>query len=170
MGETEIRVGTGYDVHAFAPAEAQRPLIVGGVVIAHERGLAGHSDADVLIHAVVDALLGAAALGDIGTHFSSSDPRWRNAPSSEFLTYTMEKLREHGWRIGNVDATVVTERPRMGPYVQAMRERLARTMGTDVERVSVKAKTTDGLGFTGRAEGMACYAAALITRDTTTDA
>jgi 2-C-methyl-D-erythritol 2,4-cyclodiphosphate synthase len=169
MGETEIRVGTGYDVHAFAPAEAQRPLIVGGVVIAFERGLAGHSDADVLIHAVVDALLGAAALGDIGTHFPSSDPRWQNAPSSEFLTSTVEMLREHGWRVGNVDVTVVTERPRMGPYVQAMRERLARTLGIEVERVSVKAKTTDGLGFTGRAEGMACHAAALIARDATAD-
>ncbi len=159
---TDTRVGTGYDVHAFAPAEAGRPLIVGGVVIPHERGLAGHSDADVLIHAVVDALLGAAALGDIGTYFPSSDPRWHDALSSDFLTYTVALLRERGWRIGNVDVTVVTERPRLTPHVAAMRARVAQTMGIEVERVSVKAKTTDGLGFTGRAEGMACHAVALI--------
>ncbi len=159
-----LRVGTGYDVHAFAPVEAGRPLIVGGVVIPYARGLAGHSDADVLIHAVVDALLGAAALGDIGTHFPSSDARWRNAPSTEFLTFTAELLRDHGWRIGNLDATLVTEAPRMGPHVPAMRAQLAATLGIPVEQVSVKAKTTDGLGFAGRGEGMACYAVALIER------
>jgi 2-C-methyl-D-erythritol 2,4-cyclodiphosphate synthase len=159
------RVGTGYDVHAFAAVEAGRPLIVGGVIIPHERGLAGHSDADVLTHAVVDALLGAAALGDIGTYFPSSDARWQNAPSSDFLTHTVGLLRERGWRIGNVDATVVTERPRLTPHVAAMRAHLAQTMEIEVEQVSVKAKTTDGLGFTGRAEGMACYAVALIERD-----
>ncbi len=166
MAEHDMRVGTGYDVHAFAPAESGRPLIVGGIVIPHERGLAGHSDADVLIHAIVDALLGAAALGDIGTHFPSRDARWKDAPSSDFLTYTVSLLRERGWRIANVDATVVAERPRLTPFVMAMRERLAQTAGLDVERVSVKAKTTDGLGFTGRAEGMACHAVALIARDT----
>jgi 2-C-methyl-D-erythritol 2,4-cyclodiphosphate synthase len=162
--ETDIRVGQGYDVHAFAPVEASRPLILGGVVIPHERGLAGHSDADVLIHALVDALLGAAALGDIGTYFPSSDPRWHNAPSTDFLIYTVALLRERGWRIGNVDATIVTEQPRMTPHVPAMRAHLARTMGIDIERVSVKAKTTDRLGFTGRAEGMACHAVGLIIR------
>jgi 2-C-methyl-D-erythritol 2,4-cyclodiphosphate synthase len=162
--DDSLRVGTGYDVHAFAPAEAGRPLIVGGVVIPFARGLAGHSDADVLIHAVVDALLGAAALGDIGTHFPSSDARWRNAPSTEFLTLTAELLRDHGWRIGNLDATLVTEAPRMGPHVPAMRAHVAATLGIPVEQVSVKAKTTDGLGFAGRGEGMACYAVALIER------
>ena len=164
MAEHDTRVGNGYDVHAFAPADSGRVLIVGGVVIPYERGLAGHSDADVLIHAIVDALLGAAALGDIGTHFPSSDARWHDAPSSDFLTYTVALLREHGWRVGNVDATVVTERPRLTPHVPAMREHLARTLELDVERVSVKAKTTDGLGFTGRAEGVACHAVALIER------
>lgn len=165
MAIGDIRVGTGYDVHAFAPPEEGRPLIVGGVVIPYSRGLAGHSDADVLIHAVVDALLGAAALGDIGTYFPSSDPRWHNASSSEFLAHSVALLHERGWQIANMDATVVTERPRMTPHVPAMRAHLASMMGVAEERVSVKAKTTDGLGFTGRGEGMACHAVALIARE-----
>jgi 2-C-methyl-D-erythritol 2,4-cyclodiphosphate synthase len=160
-----IRVGIGYDVHAFAAPEAQRPLVIGGVTIPHERGLAGHSDADVLLHALVDALLGAASLGDIGTHFPSSDPRWRDAASSAFLTYTLDLLKEQGWRIGNVDATIVAEHPRMTPHIHAIRARLAETMGAPLDAVSVKAKTTDGLGFTGRSEGIACYAIALIERE-----
>jgi 2-C-methyl-D-erythritol 2,4-cyclodiphosphate synthase len=155
----------GYDVHAFAPAEAQRPLIIGGVTIPHDRGLAGHSDADVLLHAVVDALLGAAALGDIGAYFPSSDARWQNAPSSDFLTSTVNLLKTQGWQIGNVDATIVAERPRLSPHVQAMREQLAATLGIALECVSVKSKTTDGLGFAGRQEGIACYAVALIARE-----
>lgn len=163
---TAMRIGNGYDVHAFASADAGRPLIVGGVVIPHDRGLAGHSDADVLIHALVDALLGAAALGDIGSYFPSSDDRWRDAPSTEFLTHTVGLLRERGWSIVNVDATVVAERPRMGPHVAAMRAHLARAMGVTDDQVSVKGKTTDGLGFTGRQEGVACYAVALIEQDT----
>lgn len=154
-----IRVGSGYDVHAFAP---NRPLILGGVTIPHEYGLAGHSDADVVIHAVVDALLGAAALGDIGTHFPSHDPRWKDQPSTVFLDYTKDLLEQHKWMIGNIDTTVVAERPRMGPHVQAMRAHLARHLHLDIEQVSVKAKTTDGLGFAGRQEGIACYAVALI--------
>ena len=160
-----IRVGIGYDVHAFAAPEAQRPLMIGGVTIPHERGLAGHSDADVLLHALVDALLGAAGLGDIGTHFPSSDPRWRDAASSAFLTYTLDLLRERDWRIGNVDATIVAEHPRMTPHIPEIRARLAETMGAPLDAVSVKAKTTDGLGFTGRSEGIACYAVALIERE-----
>jgi len=159
------RVGIGYDVHAFAAPEAQRPLVIGGVAIPHERGLAGHSDADVLLHALVDALLGAAALGDIGTHFPSSDPRWRDSASMAFLTYTLELLSGQGWRIGNVDATLVAERPRMAPHIPAIRARLAEAMGLPLNAVSLKAKTTDGLGFTGRSEGMACHAIALIERD-----
>ena len=159
-----MRVGIGYDVHGFAAAEAGRPLILGGVRIPHDRGLAGHSDADVLIHAVVDALLGAAALGDIGTHFPSSDPRWHEAPSTAFLIFTVDLLRHNGWVIGNVDATVVAERPRLTPHVPAMRARLAEVMGMETGLVSVKAKTTDGLGFTGRGEGIACHAIALIER------
>src|SRR5512146_64815 len=112
-----MRGGMGYDVHAFAPAEAGRALMLGGVAIPFERGLAGHSDADVLLHALVDALLGAAGLGDIGTHFPSSDPRWRDAASSAFLTYTLDLLKEQGWRVGNVDATIVAEHPRMTPHI-----------------------------------------------------
>jgi 2-C-methyl-D-erythritol 2,4-cyclodiphosphate synthase len=164
-GRIITRIGVGYDVHAFASAEQGRPLIIGGVQIPHERGLAGHSDADVLLHALVDALLGAAALGDIGTHFPSSDPRWRDAASMAFLTDTLDLLRTQGWRIGNVDATVITERPRMTPHIPAMRARLAEAMDLPLDAVSVKAKTTDGLGFTGRSEGMACHAVALIERD-----
>lgn len=161
-----MRVGIGYDVHAFASPEARRAFILGGVTIPHDRGLAGHSDADVLIHAVVDALLGAASQGDIGTHFPTSDPRWHDAASGEFLTYTIGLLGERGWRVGNVDATVVAEQPRLVPHVPAMRQQLAALMGIPVEDVSVKAKTTDRLGFTGRGEGVSCYAVALLERDT----
>jgi 2-C-methyl-D-erythritol 2,4-cyclodiphosphate synthase len=164
-GQGVTRVGIGYDVHAFAAPDAQRPLVIGGVTIPHERGLAGHSDADALLHAVVDALLGAAALGDIGTHFPSSDSHWRDAASISFLTSTLGLLTEQGWRIGNVDATIVAERPRMTPHIPAIRARLAEALGLPLEAVSVKAKTTDGLGFTGRSEGMACYAVALIERE-----
>jgi 2-C-methyl-D-erythritol 2,4-cyclodiphosphate synthase len=161
-----FRVGSGYDVHAFASADAKRPLVIGGVTIPHDRGLAGHSDADVLIHALVDALLGAAALGDIGTHFPSSDARWHDAPSTSFLTYTVDLLRRHGWRIVNVDATVVAEQPRLSPHISAIRDHLALALGLDVGQVSVQSKTTDGLGFTGRGEGIACHAVALIERAT----
>jgi 2-C-methyl-D-erythritol 2,4-cyclodiphosphate synthase len=159
------RVGIGYDVHAFAAPEAARALIIGGVPIPHERGLAGHSDADVLLHAMVDALLGAAALGDIGAHFPSSDARWQGAPSTAFLTATRDLLAGRGWSIGNVDATIVAERPRLAPHVAAMRANVARALGVAEECVSVKSKTTDGLGFAGRQEGIAAYAVALITRE-----
>ena len=162
---TTMRVGMGYDVHAFAPAEAGRALMLGGVAIPFERGLAGHSDADVLLHALVDALLGAAALGDIGAHFPSSETRWQGAPSADFLSYTVDLLRQHGWHIANVDATVVAERPRLSPHVPAMRARLAELLGLPLDAVSVKSKTTDGLGFTGRGEGIACYAVAMIERN-----
>ena len=120
MGERAMRVGIGYDVHAFAPPEAGRPLMIGGVAIPHDRGLAGHSDADVLLHAVVDALLGAAALGDIGTYFPSSDVRWQGASSADFLAHTGALLAKAGWRIENVDTTVVMEAPRLGPHVAAL--------------------------------------------------
>ena len=156
-----IRIGIGYDVHGFAEG---RPLMIGGIAIPHTHGLAGHSDADVLIHAIVDALLGAAALGDIGSHFPSSDPRWKNAPSSAFLTYTRDLLTEQGWHVGNLDATIVAERPKMAPHIPAMRAELARQIEIDLGQVSVKATTTDGLGFIGRAEGIGCYAVALIER------
>jgi 2-C-methyl-D-erythritol 2,4-cyclodiphosphate synthase len=167
MAQITTRVGTGYDVHAFAEAEARRPLIIGGVTIPHDRGLAGHSDADVLLHATVDALLGAAALGDIGTYFPSSDPRWQNAPSTDFLIHTFNLLRQHGWDIGNLDTTIVAELPRLSPHIQAIREHLAQVTGLALECISVKSKTTDGLGFAGRQEGIACYAIALLVRRAT---
>lgn len=164
MRGSTIRVGIGYDVHAFATAEDNRPLVLGGVVIPNDRGLAGHSDADVLLHAIVDALLGAAALGDIGTHFTASEPRWKDAPSSTFLTYALALLRDMGWGVVNLDATVVAQQPRLEPHVLAIRMKLAELMGLPLDAISVKAKTTDGLGFTGRGEGMACHAVALIAR------
>jgi len=162
---TSTRVGVGYDVHGFAPPTAGRSLILGGIVVPHDRGLAGHSDADVLIHALVDALLGAAALGDIGLHFPSSDTRWRDTPSTSFLGYTRDLLQQSGWQISNIDATIVAERPRLAPHVPAMRARLAELLGLPPDRLSVKSKTTDGLGFTGRGEGIACQAVALIERE-----
>lgn len=159
-----MRVGIGYDVHAFAAPDAGRALVIGGVTIAHDRGLAGHSDADVLLHAVVDALLGAAGLGDIGQYFPSSDARWKDAPSTAFLTHTRDALAQAGWRVANIDATVVAEVPRLSPHVAAMRAHLAEALEIAVEQVSVKSKTTDRLGFTGRGEGIACYAVALVER------
>ena len=156
-----IRIGSGYDVHAF---ETGRPLILGGVSIPSEQGLSGHSDADAVIHAVVDSLLGAAALGDIGRHFPSTDDRWKNQPSSVFLDYTYDLLCQQQYVINNIDATIVAERPKLAPYIQAMRTHLAKHLHLTREQVSVKATTTDGLGFAGRKEGIACYAVALIEK------
>jgi len=155
------RIGFGYDVHAFT---ANRPLVLGGVTIPYERGLSGHSDADTVIHAIVDALLGAAALGDIGEHFPSSDMRWHNRSSVVFLDYTYDLLCQRQWKISNIDATVVAENPKLAPYIPAMRVQLAEHLHLTVEQVSVKATTTDGLGFAGRGEGVACYAVALIEK------
>jgi 2-C-methyl-D-erythritol 2,4-cyclodiphosphate synthase len=157
-----MRIGFGYDVHAFAP---NRPLVLGGVTIPHERGLSGHSDADTVIHAIVDALLGAAALGDIGQHFPSNDERWKNQPSAVFLDNTYDLLCQYHYTIRNIDATIVTEQPKLAPYIQAMRAHLAEHLRLDPEQISVKATTTDGLGFAGRQEGIACYAVALIDTD-----
>jgi 2-C-methyl-D-erythritol 2,4-cyclodiphosphate synthase len=156
-----IRIGFGYDVHAFA---TDRPLILGGVTIPSERGLSGHSDADPVIHAIVDALLGAAALGDIGQHFPSSDERWKNQPSSVFLDYTYDLLCQQHYTINNIDTTIVAEHPKMAPHIQAMRTHLAQHLHLSREQVSVKATTTDGLGFTGRQKGIACYAIALVEK------
>jgi 2-C-methyl-D-erythritol 2,4-cyclodiphosphate synthase len=153
-----IRIGSGYDVHSFVDGRA---LVLGGITIPHTRGLAGHSDADTVMHAIVDALLGAAALGDIGSHFPN-DVRWKDKPSSVFLEYTRDLLRQHGWGIVNVDATIIAEQPRMSPHTPHMRERLAEILQLDSTQVSVKATTTDKLGFTGRSEGIACQAVALI--------
>jgi 2-C-methyl-D-erythritol 2,4-cyclodiphosphate synthase len=156
-----IRIGFGYDVHSFAPG---RTLVLGGVTIPSERGLTGHSDADVVIHAIVDALLGATALGDIGQHFPSNDARWKNQPSSVFLDYTYDLLSQQQYTIINIDATIVAEQPKMAPHIQAMRTHLAEHLHLIIEQISVKATTTDGLGFAGRQEGIACYAVALIEK------
>ena len=154
-----MRVGFGYDVHRYAPG---RRLVLGGVAIPAPVGLLGHSDADVLTHALMDALLGAAALGDIGHHFPPSAARWRDADSLDLLRQVVGLLTAAGWRVGNVDATVVIEAPRLAPHVPAMRERLAAALGVPVSAVSVKATTNEGLGFVGRAEGAAAYAVALV--------
>ena len=156
-----MRTGFGYDVHAFA---ANRPLVLGGVTIPSERGLSGHSDADVAIHATVDALLGAAALGDIGKYFYSEEERRKNQPSAVFLDFTYELLCQHEYAISNIDITIVAERPKMAPHIAAMRTHLAEHLHLDIEQVSVKATTADGLGFTGRQEGIACYAVTLLEK------
>lgn len=157
----KVRVGTGFDVH---PLVAGRPLILGGVRLNHPRGLAGHSDADVLAHAVSDALLGAAGLGDLGRHFPPGDPRYAGADSLGLLTQVGALVAAQGWAIGNVDATVIAEAPRLAPHLDAMRANLARALGVPVEDVSVKAKTSEKLGYVGREEGIAAQAVALIQR------
>ncbi len=154
-----FRIGNGYDVHALVEG---RPLYLGGVLIPHTHGLLGHSDADAVIHAIVDALLGAAAFGDIGTHFPSSDLRWKDQPSFVFLDYIYEQLQDAHWTISNIDVTIVAERPKMAPYISAMRFHVAEHLHLAKEQISIKATTTDGLGFAGRREGIACYAVALI--------
>ena len=156
-----LRIGNGYDVHTLVEG---RPLYLGGVLIPHTHGLLGHSDADAVIHAIVDALLGAAALGDIGTHFPSSDLRWKNQPSAVFLDYIYELLQKEQWNISNIDVTIIAERPKMAPYIPDMRSHVAEHLHIAKEQVSIKATTTDGLGFAGRQEGIACYAVALIER------
>jgi len=154
-----MRIGTGFDVHALV---AGRPLVIGGVTIPFDRGLAGHSDADVLLHALADALLGALALGDIGHFFPDDDPRWRGANSRELLRQVMTLVASQGWSIANVDTTIIAEAPRLAPHVPAMRANIANDLGCDVGRVSVKAKTTERLGFTGRGEGIAAEAVVLL--------
>ena len=153
------RVGLGFDVH---PLVAGRRLVLGGVEIPSERGLAGHSDADVLTHAVADALLGALALGDLGQHFPDSDPQYRGISSLRLLTAVADRVRTHGGQIVNVDATVVAEGPRLADWLTAMRERLAETLGVGIDRVSVKAKRAERLGALGRHEGIAAMAVALV--------
>lgn len=154
-----MRVGIGYDVH---PLVAGRPLVLGGVPIPYPRGLEGHSDGDALVHAVIDALLGAAALGDIGQHFAPSDPRYQGIASLRLLEETRALLEARRWRITGVDATILAERPTLAPFIPAMRQRLADVLGLPLDRVSVKAKSTNGLGFIGRGEGIATQAVATI--------
>ena len=154
-----MRIGHGYDVHRLVEG---RKLILGGVEIPFEKGLDGHSDADVLTHAVMDALLGAAALGDIGKLFPDSDDRYLGADSIELLKTVSAVLTEHGWRLGNLDATVIAQRPKLAPYIDAMRARIAAALGADVSAVSVKATTEERLGFTGDGSGIAAHAVCLI--------
>jgi 2-C-methyl-D-erythritol 2,4-cyclodiphosphate synthase len=158
---TEYRVGAGFDAHAL---EDGVPLVLGGVRIDHPRGLAGHSDGDVLAHALTDALLGAAGLEDIGALFPPTDPELENADSLQLLAQAWERIQAHGWRLANADVVLVGEEPRLAPHRQAMRDRLAHALGADPELVAVRATTTDGLGFAGRGEGLAAQAVALLVR------
>ena len=154
-----MRVGIGYDVHALVPG---RRLVLGGVEVPFEKGLSGWSDADVLTHAVIDALLGAAALGDIGNHFPPGDPEYHDISSLVLLERVRDELAEQGWRVGNIDTTIVAERPKLGGFVDRMREQLGRVLGIEAGRVSIKATTSERLGFTGREEGIAVWAVALL--------
>ena len=154
-----IRIGQGFDVHAFGAGDH---VVLGGVRIPHARGVLAHSDGDVALHALCDAMLGALALGDIGRHFPPSDARWKDADSRAFVRHCDVLLRERGWRVGNCDITVVCEAPKVGPHAQAMRERIAADLGIAVDAVSVKATTSETLGFTGRGEGIAAQAVCLL--------
>ncbi|MEY4640272.1 MAG: 2-C-methyl-D-erythritol 2,4-cyclodiphosphate synthase [Pseudomonadota bacterium] len=159
----QFRIGHGYDVHRFADnGEPGAHVTIGGVRIAHTRPLLAHSDGDVLVHALCDALLGALALGDIGRHFPDTDPRYRNCSSLLLLQQVLALVRAEGWEITNADTTLVAQAPRFAPHVQHMRETLALAMGIETAQVSVKATTTEGLGFTGREEGIACHAVTLL--------
>lgn len=153
------RVGNGVDVHAFV---AGRPLVLGGVTVPFDRGLLGHSDADVLLHAIADAILGALALGDIGMHFPDTDPRWKGADSRVLLRHVAGLARARGYAVGNVDATLVAQVPKLAPHVPAMRAHIAADLGCSVDDVSVKATTTERLGFTGREEGIAALATVVL--------
>ena len=157
-----IRIGTGYDVHRLAE---ELPLWLGGVQVPHSHGLVGHSDADVLLHAICDALLGAAALGDIGKHFPDTDPKYKGISSLKLLAHVGNLLKERGYTVGNIDSTVAAQRPKLAPYIEQMRQNIADTLGIDVDRVSVKATTTEHLGFEGREEGISAQAAAIITKN-----
>jgi 2-C-methyl-D-erythritol 2,4-cyclodiphosphate synthase len=154
-----MRVGTGFDAHPLVPG---RKLILGGVEVPFEKGLEGHSDADALCHAIADALLGAASLGDMGRYFPSSDPKYKGADSRVFLREVTRLLREQGWKIGNVDATILAQRPRLAPFSEQMRANIAAALSIAAEQVSIKSKSTDKLGFVGREEGIAVEAVALI--------
>lgn len=156
-----MRIGHGYDVHRVTEG---RKMIIGGVEIPYEKGLLGHSDADVLLHAVTDAILGAAALGDIGRHFPDTDPRYKGIDSRILLRHAAGLVREKGWRVENVDATVIAQKPKLAPYIDRMKENIAEDLGLAPDQVNVKATTEERLGFTGREEGIAAHAVCLIEK------
>lgn len=161
MSATNIRIGQGFDVHAFGDGDH---VMLGGVRVAHDRGVLAHSDGDVVLHALCDAMLGALALGDIGVHFPPSDPQWKGADSRAFVRHCNELIGERGWKVGNADVTVVCERPKVGPHAPAMRELIAADLGIGIDDISVKATTSEKLGFTGRGEGIAAQAVVLLVR------
>ncbi len=156
-----FRVGQGFDVHEFAEG---RPLIIGGIEVPSDKGLLGHSDADVLLHTVTDAALGAIGEGDIGHHFPDTDPEWEGADSAKLLAYIWEKVEAKGYKLGNVDCTIMAQAPKMAPYVDQMRARIAELLHADVDQVNVKATTTEKLGFVGRKEGIAAMATILLIK------
>ena len=157
-----LRIGNGYDIHRLV---SDRPLILGGIHIPHELGLLGHSDADVLTHAIMDALLGALSLGDIGHYFPPSDPEWKGADSLMLLRRVNELIQERGWQINNLDSVIVAERPKIKPHIPAMRDRLAGVLNLDGDQISIKATTNEKLGPVGREEGISAYAVALLTQE-----
>ena len=158
----DLRIGTGYDVHRLVP---ERKLILGGIEIPHTFGLLGHSDADVLLHAIMDALLGAAALGDIGKHFPDTDARFRGISSRKLMRHVKALLEEEGWQVGNVDATIIAQRPKLRPYIAQMEENIAADLEIETGRVNVKATTEEHLGFTGREEGISAQAVCTLYRN-----
>lgn len=158
----DLRIGNGYDIHRLV---SDRPLVLGGIEIPHDLGLLGHSDADVLTHAVMDAMLGALSLGDIGHYFPPSDPRWAGADSLKLLAQVNELIHSKGWKIGNLDSVIVAERPKLKPHLQAMRDRLATVLTIAPDQISIKATTNEKLGPVGREEGIAAYAVALLVKN-----
>ena len=156
-----MRIGSGFDVHRLVP---DRDLVIGGVLIPHDLGLLGHSDADVLVHAIMDAILGALALGDIGQHFPDTDPKYKGADSLELLHHVVELAKEHSYIVGNIDATVIAQAPKLAPYIPEMRKKIAGTVGCDIDRISVKATTEEKLGFTGQKLGIAVHSVCLMEK------
>lgn len=156
-----MRIGQGFDVHQL---QEGRPLILGGIEIEHDKGLQGHSDADVLLHTIADAVLGAIAEGDIGKHFPDTDPAFKNADSAELLQHVWSLVKKRGYTLGNIDCTIMAQRPKMAPYINAMRRRISQLLESDAENVNVKATTTETLGFTGREEGIAAQAVVLLIK------
>ncbi len=156
-----MRIGLGYDVHKLVEG---RPLIIGGVNVPHEKGLLGHSDADVLIHAIMDGMLGALALGDIGKHFPDNDEKYKGADSMKLLQYVNELIQEKGYKINNIDSIIIAQSPKMAPHIEQMRKNIANVLNTDIENISVKATTEEGLGFTGKKEGIASQSICLLIK------